>query len=230
LPIRDYAAIGDGRTVALVGRDGAVDWLCLPDVDSASVFAALLDPERGGRFTLAPSVAFESERRYVPQTNVLETTFTTATGVVRVTDAMTLPRGGLVPYRELVRRVEGLAGDVPMRWSVEPRFAYGARRRPFALHGDVPVAAYGRDAVAVLAWDAGAIELGNDAVEGRFSSRSGKSSLLVLSAAHKEPLVFPPRHEVESRLEGTVASWRRGRANAATTGAGRTRSYAARLR
>jgi GH15 family glucan-1,4-alpha-glucosidase len=207
LPIRDYAAIGDGRTVALVGRDGAVDWLCLPDVDSASVFAALLDPERGGRFTLAPSVAFESERRYVPQTNVLETTFTTATGVVRVTDAMTLPRGGLVPYRELVRRVEGLAGDVPMRWSVEPRFAYGARRRPFALHGGVPVAAYGRDAVAVLAWDAGAIELGNDAVEGRFSSRSGKSSLLVLSAAHKEPLVFPPRHEVESRLEGTVASW-----------------------
>ncbi|HEX5584818.1 glycoside hydrolase family 15 protein [Gaiella sp.] len=207
LPIRDYAAIGDGRTVALVGRDGAVDWLCLPDVDSASVFAALLDPERGGRFTLGPSVAFSSERRYVPGTNVLETTFSTATGVVRVTDAMTLPGGGLVPYRELARRVDGLAGDVPMRWRVEPRFAYGAKHGPFALHGGVPVAAHGRDAISVSTWEAGATELGDDAVGGRFNSRSGESSLLALSAAHKEPLVFPPRHEVESRLEGTVASW-----------------------
>jgi GH15 family glucan-1,4-alpha-glucosidase len=208
LPIRDYAAIGDGRTVALVGRDGAIDWLCLPDLDSASVFAALLDAERGGSFALVPSVAYESERRYLPETNVLETTFTTAAGTVRVTDAMTLPQGGLTPYRELVRRVDGVVGEVPMRWSVEPRFAYGSKPHPFDVHGGIPVAAHGRDALAVLTWDAGQVEFADDSVGGRFRSRGAHSSLLVLSVAHQEPLVIPPRAEIESRLDATVASWR----------------------
>jgi GH15 family glucan-1,4-alpha-glucosidase len=121
---------------------------------------------------------------------------------------MTLPGGGLVPYRELVRRVDGIAGEVPMHWSVEPRFAYGRAHTLFARRGGVPVAAHGADAVAVLAWNAGAVEVADGSTSAYFDCRNGCSSLLALSVAHQEPLVFPSRDEVELRLDGTVARWR----------------------
>ena len=122
-PIRELAAIGDGRTIALISLDGTICWLPLPSLDSPTVFGSLLDAERGGRFTLAPSEPSEVRRRYLPDTNVLETTFTTDSGVARVVDAMTLKLGsGLAPFREVVRIVEGIEGSVRFSWALQPRF------------------------------------------------------------------------------------------------------------
>jgi GH15 family glucan-1,4-alpha-glucosidase len=206
--IGDYGAIGDGRTVALVARDGAIDWLCLPDLDSPSVFAALLDSERGGRFVLEFESVSDTARRYLPGTNVLETTFTTAAGVVRVTDAMTLPTAGLSPYRELTRKIEGLAGEVPFRWRVEPRFGYATAATRIDRRAGIPIATAGRDAIAICSFGAGEVTTSDGAISGNFTARVGSTSLLVLSAAHQEPLVLPSRADVEDRLEATSRAWR----------------------
>jgi GH15 family glucan-1,4-alpha-glucosidase len=206
-PIADYAAVGDGRTAALIALDGSIDWLCLPDLDSPSTFGALLDADAGGRVELRPEAPFEATRRYLPETNVLETTFSTAEGTVRVTDAMTLPTGGLAPYREVARRVEGLSGEVRMRWRAEPRPAYGTAVGVERRAG-VPVVARGTDALAVLAWDAGEPDVDDRAIGSSFAARVGNRALLVLAASYQEPLVFPARDETEARLRGTEGFWR----------------------
>jgi GH15 family glucan-1,4-alpha-glucosidase len=208
-PIRDYALIGDGRTSALVARDGSVDWLCLPNVDSPSVFARILDPGRGGSFQLEPTVPYESSRRYLPGSNVLETTFKTADGSVRLTDAMTLSHGDhLSPLRELCRKVEGLGGAVPLRWCLEPRFDYGRGRTRIGRRGVHWVAEHGSEAVTLGAWEAGEPTLdGDDALAGEFRLEQGRSAMLSLASAHRQPLVLPGRDDTELRLEHTVQFW-----------------------
>ncbi len=118
--LRSYAAIGDGRTLALVARDGRIDWLPLPAMDAPPVFAALLDAENGGCIELCPVEPFTVTREYVEHTNVLTTTFSTASGSVRVTDALNTGVAGRLPWSELGRRIEGLSGTVAMRAAVRP--------------------------------------------------------------------------------------------------------------
>jgi GH15 family glucan-1,4-alpha-glucosidase len=123
--IEDYAVIGDLHTGALVGMDGSIDWLCLPNFDSPSCFSRLLGDESHGYWRLAPaggpSSILATRRRYREDSMVLETEFDTATGTVRVTDCM--PPRDAEPY--VVRLVEGVSGSVDMRMDLTLRFSYG---------------------------------------------------------------------------------------------------------
>jgi GH15 family glucan-1,4-alpha-glucosidase len=121
--IEDYGLIGDTQTAALVGRDGSVDWLCLPRFDSEACFARLLGDERHGYFRIAPTVPVAAtRRRYRGDSLVLETEFETREGVVRLVDCMPVRRG----HPELVRLVEGVRGSVPLRMELVLRFGYGS--------------------------------------------------------------------------------------------------------
>lgn len=205
-PLRAYASIGDGRTAALVALDGTIDWLCLPDLDSPAVLGSILDAEHGGRFELHPQLQFSVRRRYLPQTNVLETTFETASGTVQVLDAMTLPSAALSPQRELVRKIEAVSGAVPMRFELVPSFDFG-RGATFGSRAGMPVASWGSDAVALCGWNVGELAISRRSVTGEFVVRPAAPAILALSAAHQEPLVLPSRSDVEGRLAHTIASW-----------------------
>ncbi len=208
-PIRDYAVIGDGRTCALVARDGAIDWLCLPNVDSPSTFARLLDAERGGAFELCPVEPFEADQRYIDGTNVLETTFRTTSGSARVTDVMTLTDvTSISPLREVARRVEGLEGQLRLRWEVTPRFAYGRHTGKLGRRSGRPFFSAGKEGIAVNAWDAGEVEQGEASVGGTFEVELGRRALLSLAAAHKEPVVLPARDDTERRFDRTERFWK----------------------
>jgi alpha,alpha-trehalase len=132
-PIADYGLLADCNSAALVDRYGSIDWLCFPRYDSASIFARLLDPA-AGHWSIRPAGSFSTERRYLSGTLVIETTFTTDTGVVRVTDAMAFAPGqrahelGYDAPHEVLRSVECDSGSVELEMELAPRPEYGLYR------------------------------------------------------------------------------------------------------
>jgi len=213
-PISDYAIIGDLRTAALVGLDGSIDWCCLPRFDSASVFAAILDHDRGGRFRISPTASYTSTQRYLPATNILVTTFhTDRGGVVEVTDFM--PAGERAYERaanhEIHRRVTCTRGEVEIEILFEPRFGYGASpvylvpRRNGILATDRE-----REAMALAAPDSIWWEFDGSCSTARavLRVRAGDTFWIVLRYDDDE--VYPVAHyESQARLDETAAFWDR---------------------
>lgn len=124
-PIEDYGIIGNLRTAALVGLDGSIDWLCLPRFDAPSVFAAILDDKKGGRFRIAPAVDCSRHKQfYWPDTNVLVTRFLHPDGILELIDFMPVPIPGDECEHQLVRRVHVIVGRLPIHIECRPAFDY----------------------------------------------------------------------------------------------------------
>src|SRR3954470_613032 len=140
LPIAEHGLIGDLRSAALVGTNGTIDWYCCPSFDAPSVFASILDADRGGSFELAATVPATTKQFYFPDTNVLITRFFTEDGVGEVQDFMPVDGDPVESERHrLIRRVLCVRGSIPFRTRVAPRFDYGAEPHTVRMAGDVTV-------------------------------------------------------------------------------------------
>jgi GH15 family glucan-1,4-alpha-glucosidase len=149
-PIGDYGIIGDLCTIALVGMDGSIDFLCLPHFDSPTVFAALVDAERGGRFQIAPMLAGAARKQlYLPDTNVLLTRFLDPSGVAELSDFMPVDESGQA--RTLVRRAKSVRGEVRFQMRCDPRFDYARAAHTTELRSDTEVLFTGRSGDGDLA-------------------------------------------------------------------------------
>ena len=205
--ISSYGAIGNMHSAALVGLDGSIDWCCMPRIDSPSVFAAILDDERGGSFQIAPLGPYESTQRYLPETNILETTFVTSTGAVTVTDFMPLAavRGVDVLPQDIHRIVECVEGSVPMQAVFRPRFDYARAFTSLELMRYGVLATSGPHEMSLSVNVP--ITLNGDAAESRFTMEPGRRAVLVVSYGRSEPMVVGQGRSAQ-RLERTAQAWR----------------------
>ncbi|WP_084965092.1 glycoside hydrolase family 15 protein [Thermoactinospora rubra] len=209
LAISEHGLIGDLRTVALVGTDGTIDWYCCPAFDAPSVFASILDADRGGSFELAAAVPAKTKQFYFPDTNVLITRFFTEDGVGEIQDFMPVEDElHRTDRHRLIRRVLCVRGSIPFRARVAPRFDYG--RQPYTLRtaGDAAVFESGSLSLALTATVP--VERDGQDVRADFKLREGESAVFALDhvGSGVEPQACP-HAEAEQQFGATVAFWRR---------------------
>ena len=201
--LEDYGLIGDLEAAALVGRNGSIDWLCLPRFDSASCFTALLGDEQHGRWLVTPAGEVRSvSRRYRPGSLVLETDFETADGSVRLIDFM--PRRAEGPPR-VMRVVEGLSGRVPMRMEMSLRPDYASIRPWVERSSDGVVATAGPEAFRLST--PLQLDIEDGTVTADFSVVDGQRERLTLTW-HLSYETTPPVEDADSALARTDSWWR----------------------
>jgi len=197
--IEDHALLGDLHTAALVARDGSIDFLCLPDFDSDACFLSLLGTSENGRWKIAPRVPVrEVRRKYRGRTLILETEFVTEGGAVRLIDFMPIRSG---PPR-VVRIIEGIRGEVPVRSELKPRFAHGLTRPRVARRDGARGAVAGPDGVFLH----GGLGDGVPAFEEQFTVRPGQRVGYVMSWARPYEAI-PQPIDPEVALRETERYW-----------------------
>ena len=212
----EYGLIGDMSSAALVGTDGSIDWCCFPRFDSPSVFAALLDQEIGGRFRISPDgPALRTQQEYLPDTNILETIFHTASGVVSITDFMpaadddddnpTTPPNAL---HEIHRIVTCSVGEVAMRCDFQPRHDYARAMPQFrpmrGLSGNAVQASGGGQTMSLLA--SVPLPFDDRGIDCTFTLTAGQTATFVLAYGHGRPATLE-RLRTTEKLDYTRRYW-----------------------
>ena len=211
-PIENYGIIGNMRTVALVGMNGSIDWYCLPNFDSPSVFGAILDDEKGGRFQIAPVAEnMKSRQFYWPSTNILVTRFLHADGITEIEDFMPV---GLPPeskwYHHLYRRVQCVRGTVKVRMACKPAFDYGRESHEVTLHGNGATFRSAKQSLYLCCGQSVRRE-GQRGVVAEFELQEGQSQVFTLSdegAGGDSPCPASEK-EGEELFQQTVKFWHR---------------------
>jgi GH15 family glucan-1,4-alpha-glucosidase len=213
-PIAEYALLADCNSAALVERHGSVDWLCLPRYDSDALFARILDPG-AGHWSIRPTAPYSTTRRYVPGTLVLETTFTTEQGAVRLLDAMAFASGqrghelGFDAPHELLRSIESVSGSVELELELAPRPQYGLIR-PLIRLEDGGARTFGANRVGLSS----EVPLEVDeqsTIRASFTVTEGRDAGFALrwaAAEQKEPPAPTPAGEVPDRIGDVAEAWR----------------------
>ncbi|HET7563928.1 MAG TPA: glycoside hydrolase family 15 protein [Gemmatimonadaceae bacterium] len=212
--IGDYAIIGDCRSAALISREGSIDWLCWPRFDSPSLFAAILDTQKGGCFAVRPTGRFASERKYVGNTNVLETTFRTSTGVARLLDLMPVAseaekRCELWPQHQILRRIECVEGEVELEIICDPRPEYARIVPRLRRRGALGIYYEHDGSVLILRSDI-PLDLVKDASEAcaRVTLHAGERRYVSLVFSDAEPAIIPSLGaDAERKIETSLRWW-----------------------
>ena len=218
--LSEYTLIGNARAAALVCKTGAIAWCCLPEFDSPSIFAAILDEERGGHFSISPADNYSSAQQYLPGTNVAETLFETATGKARLTDAFTVQeeetkKQALFPDHELLRVVEGISGTVTFRLAYAPRPYYGKHAPRLQDRNQLGIHFAHKEGIYTLNSTLVPGQLTVDAPTGTiatatFTLNPGERAVFALSYASQSPAVLPELQQTGLlRMQQTIDYWQK---------------------
>lgn len=207
--IGDYAVLGDGRGVALVAPDGAIDWWAVPRLDTPPAFAASLDPEQGGRIELRPADPDTTvSRRYLPHTNQFQTTFTTATGQVTVTDSLNCGESGPLPWGELGRRIDGVEGHVDLVLHIVPGDGLRAWQ-PWVEGSDRgPIVHAGPVTLGVRCSPEIQLTTRHRQVSAAFRVDAGQRRVVGIVASCDDPLFLCDVASIDARIDLTTERWR----------------------